>query len=50
MREDARVLKIEEKSIVEHKSSLGEADMGFDGLCSTIDFSSISLKGNLTQK
>ena len=30
-----------EKSIVEHKSSPGEADMGFDDLCSTIDFSSI---------
>ena len=29
------------KSIVEHKSSPGEADMGFDDLCSTIDFSSV---------
>ena len=27
-----------EKSIVEHKSLPGEADMGFDDLCSTIDF------------
>ena len=27
--------------IIEHKSSPGEADMGFDDLCSTIDFSSI---------
>ena len=41
VREDARVLKIEEKSIVEHKSSPGEEDMGFDDLCSTIDFYSI---------
>ena len=32
------VKKIEEKSIVERKSSPGEADMGFDYLCSTIDF------------
>ena len=30
VREDARVLKIEEKLIVEHKSSPGEADVGFD--------------------
>ena len=41
VREDARVLKNRRKSIVEHKSSPGEANMGFDDLCSTIDFSSI---------
>ena len=44
VREDARVLKKNwRKSIVEHKSPPGEADMGFDDLCSTIDFSSIFL-------